>query len=243
MSIQEYKDRAREMALKAGPRILKVFAVYAAVLAVLNLLGYFLETPFYEWMTELRQYVIAGNYDVPDLPARARGGVWFSLLLTLLGQVVTAGWTGVTLRADRGGEYSWHELWSAFPYFWKVFVIAAVRTAGCYLGLLLLVFPGVYLFYGWRLAYLVLAEHPEYGPIRCLRQSRRLMVGERMNLFRLDLSCVLLYGMALLLAYFSSGILSLWRMPTVMFLYAAFYNRVTFWKAPEDEGPPETGEA
>ncbi len=237
MTIQDYKDRAREAALKAGPGILKIFAVYVGVLAVLNLLIYFLETPFYEWSMTVRQFVAAGDYDLPLPSDRVRSGIWFSLLLTLLGQVVSAGWVGLTLRAARGEEYSWHDLWNAFPYFWKVFVIAAVRAVVCPLAACLFIFPGVYLFYGWRLAYLVLAEHPDYGPLRCLRQSRRLMVGERMNLFQLDLSCVLLYGLALLLSYFSSGIVSAWRMPTLAFLYAVFYNRVSFWKASGQETP------
>ncbi len=237
MTIQDYKDRAREAALKAGPGILKIFAVYVGVLAVLNLLIYFLETPFYEWSMTVRQFVAAGDYDLPLPSDRVRSGIWFSLVLTLLGQVVSAGWVGLTLRAARGEEYSWHDLWNAFPYFWKVFVIAAVRAVVCPLAACLFIFPGVYLFYGWRLAYLVLAEHPDYGPLRCLRQSRRLMVGERMNLFRLDLSCVLLYGLALLLSYFSSGIVSAWRMPTLAFLYAVFYNRVSFWKASGQETP------
>ena len=235
MDVQKYKEQAKEMALKAGPGILRVFAVYVGVLAVLNLLMYFLETPFYEWSMSVRQYMAAGDFDVPLPSDRVRIGIWFSLLLTLLCQVVTAGWVGLTLRAARGGEYSWHDLWGAFPYFWKVFVIAALRTAVCAMAACLLIFPGLYLFYGWRLAYLVLAEHPEYGPLRCLRQSRRLMVGERMNLFRLDLSCILLYALAFGLWYFSSGIISMWRMPTLSFLYVAFYNRVSFWKAPDRE--------
>ena len=237
MDVQKYKEQAKEMALKAGPGILRVFAVYVGVLAVLNLLIYFLRIPYYEWSMRIQQFIAVGDFDVPLPSDRVQIGFWFSLLLNLLCQVVTVGWVGLTLRAARGGEYSWHDLWGAFPYFWKVFVIAAVRAVVCPLAACLFIFPGVYLFYGWRLAYLVQAEHPEYGPIRCLRQSRRLMVGERMNLFRLDLSCILLYGLALLLSYFSSGILSLWRMPTLSFLYVAFYNRVTFWKPPAQETP------
>jgi len=246
MDIREYKERAKQAALRAGPGILRVFAVYVGVLAVLNVLIYFLETPFYDWSMSVRQFVAAGDFDVPLPSNRVRYGIWFSLLLTLLGQVVSAGWVGIALHAARGGEYSWHDLWNAFPWFWKVFVIAAVRAVVCPLAACLFIFPGIYLFYGWRLAYLVLAEHPDYGPIRCLRQSRRLMVGERMNLFRLDLSCFLLYGLALLLSYFSSGIISAWRMPTLAFLNVVFYNRVSFWRDPEQEaqageGPREGG--
>ena len=237
MDLLEYKEKARQAALKAGPGLLKVFAVYVAVLAVLNLLAFFLQEPIYEWYGRAREYIEAGNFDLPEPSARARGGVWLSMLLTLLCRVVSAGWVGISLRVSRGGEFSWHDLWSAFPYFWKVLVISLVTAFGCCLGLCLFVLPGVLLFYSWRLSLFVLAEHPDYGPIRCLKQSRRLMAGERLNLFRLDLSCILLYALAALVFYFSSGILWLWRMPTVMLLYAVFYNRTVYWRDPEGPSP------
>ena len=62
-----------------------------------------------------------------------------------------------------------------------------------------------------------------------------------MNLFRLDLSYILLYGLAALVYYFSSGIVSLWRMPTLALLYAVFYNEAVYWKAPEE--PPSAEQA
>ena len=36
-------------------------------------------------------------------------------------------------------------------------------------------------------------------------------------------------------AHSTSGIVSLWRMPTLALLYAVFYNRAVYWKAPEEE--------
>ena len=54
-----------------------------------------------------------------------------------------------------------------------------------------------------------------------------------MNLFRLDLSCILLYVLAALPYFFTSGILVLWRMPTLALLYAVFYNRTVYWQDPE----------
>ena len=147
--------------------------------------------------------------------------------------MVTAGWVALTLNASRGGEYSWHDLWGSFRNFWKVIVITVVGAVCCTAGAWFFIFPGIWLFYGWRLSLHVLAEHPDYGPIQCMRQSRRLMTGERMNLFRLDLSCILLYVLAALPYFFTSGILVLWRMPTLALLYAVFYNRTVYWQDPE----------
>ena len=240
MDLLEYKQKAREAALRAGPGLLKVFAVYAGVLALLNLLGFLLEKPFVDWQIQTWEYVKEGNMSFALPSARVHQGMALSLLLGLMGRVVTAGWVSLTLNAARGGEYSWHDLWGSFRNFWKVFVITIVSAVGCAFGLWLLVFPGIWLFYGWRLSLHVLAEHPDYGPLQCMRQSRRLMVGERLNLFRLDLSCILLYGLAALVYYFSFGIVALWRMPTIAILHAVFYNRVVYWQDPAQPKQPES---
>ncbi len=236
MGVIKYKEMAQRAARRAGPGLFRIFAIYAGVLAVLSAVGYLLENPFYEWQNQVMQYVSAGNFEVPELPGRAFQGVLLAWVLEFLSWVVTAGWVALTLAAARGEAYSWHDLWAFFPRFWKVLVITLLTRVLSALALGLFILPGLLLFYNWRLSLYVLAEHPDWGPIRCMRQSRRLMVGERMNLFRLDLSCFLLYGLAALLFFFTSGILRLWRMPSLMLLYAVFYNEMTYWREPE-QGP------
>ena len=239
MELQEFKQKTREAALRAGPGLMKVFAIYAVVIAVLNLLSYFLMTPTYEWDMNLWEYYQAGNFEIPMPSAQVYQGIALALVLALLGRVVTAGWVSVTLNASRGGEYPWHDLWGSFRNFWKVIVITVIGAVCCTAALWFFIFPGIWLFYGWRLSLHVLAEHPDYGPIRCMRQSRRLMAGERMNLFRLDLSCIMLYGLAALLYYFTSGIIVVWRMPTLAILYAVFYNRQVYWHDPAETKPEQ----
>lgn len=238
MDMQEYREQAQKAALRAGPKLFKVFIIYALVLSVLNFVIYLLQEPCYEWQQVCMQYVQAGNYLLPEPSRNVKQGVLIAFVLSLLGKVVTAGWVSVGLRGSRGEEYSWHDLWCQFACFWKVFVISILTSLLCSLASLLLIFPGVVLFYKWRLSLYVLAEHPDYGPIRCMKQSRLLMEGEKKNLFRLDVSCWLLYGLAAIVWYVTSGILPLWRMPSITILYAVFYNRMVYWKAPEDETPP-----
>lgn len=239
--LQYYREQAQKAARRAGPKLFKVFTVFALICAVLNFLSYLLQTPAYRWQSTCQQYISAGNFDIPAPPLNAVYGTLFALVLGLLVQMFYAGWISVSLHAARGDSYSWHDLSSAFPNFWKVLVITVVRGVCCGLASCLLVIPGIMLFYNWRLSYYVLAEHPEYGPIRCLKQSRLLMKGERMNLLRLDVSCWLLYGLAALIWYVTSGILPLWHMPSVMVLYAVFYNKMVYWKEPEDDGAASNG--
>lgn len=235
MDMQEYREQAQKAALRAGPKLFKVFIIYALVMAVLNFVIYLLQEPFYEWQQICMQFVQAGDFLLPEPSRRVTLGLLLAFLLALLGKVVTAGWVSVTLNASRGGEYSWHDLWTHFGNFWKVFVISILTSVLCSLACCLLIVPGVILFYKWRLSLYVLAEHPDYGPVRCMKQSRRLMEGEKRNLFRLDVSCWLLFGLAGIIWYVTSGILPLWRMPSIMILYAVFYNRMVYWKAPDDD--------
>lgn len=236
MNVQEYRQEVMDAAKRIGPGLYKVFAVYVVIMAVLSGLGLLLERGAYDWYALAYEYVTAGDLNIPEPSAQANAGVLLSWVLALTGSIVTAGWTAVVLRAVRGEAYSWHDLWSCFPIFWKAVLIMLLRYIFCALASFLFIIPGILLLYNWRLSLFVLAEHPEYGPIQCMRQSRRLMRGERMNLFRLDLSCWMLYGLSIILWYASSGILLLFRMPSLMLLYAVFYNHMVYWKAP---GAPE----
>ena len=176
-SVLEYKELARKAAGRAGPGYLKVFLIYAAILAVLNLVIYQLQSPIYDWLNTANQYLAAGNFELPAFTRRLGGCLGFMLLLSFLGKTLTSGWLFVSLKASRGEAYTWHDLSARFNVFWKVFVIAFLYELGCTLASYLLVFPGILLFYNWRLSFFVLAEHPEYGPIQCMKQSRKLMKG------------------------------------------------------------------
>ena len=143
MDLQKYKQKTREAALRAGPGLMKVFAVYAVVIALLNLLGYFLETPFADWQIQTWEYVKEGNLAFPPPSARIYEGMALSLLLGLMGRIVTAGWVALTLNASRGGEYSWHDLWGSFRNFWKVIVITVATTLCCTAALWFFIFPGI----------------------------------------------------------------------------------------------------
>lgn len=243
MSVLEYKELARRAAVRAGTGYLKVFLIYVGILAVLNLVIYQLETPVIDWLNAANQYQMAGDFALPAVTRRLGGCIAFMLLLSFLGKTVTAGWLLISLKASRGEPYSWHDLTARLGMFWKVFVIAFLYEIGCTLASYLFVFPGVILFYNWRLSFFVLAEHPEYGPIQCMKQSRKLMKGERMQLFRLDLSMIFPYGLAFLANLLTGGILSLWKMPSLSLLYSVFYNKMVYWQEPEgNQQPPAEAE-
>jgi uncharacterized membrane protein len=112
-------------------------------------------------------------------------------------------------------DISFHDLSSMFSRFWKVIVIYVLEAIAVYFGLLVFILPGIFFLLRWSMAFYVLIEHPEYGPIRCMKQSSRLMTGEIKNLVKLGLSFIVQYIVALALQYISSGLISLWKTPPV----------------------------
>ena len=67
------------------------------------------------------------------------------------------------------------------------------------------------------------------------------MVGEKMNLFRLDLSLLLPYALSLLVFYFSYGVVRLWELPSIALTHCVFYNTMTHWEDSSSPAEPDPG--
>ena len=229
MTVPEYRELAQKAAQRVGPAYLKTYVIYAAVSALFLFFSLQMQQRVLDWQETVQQFLLAGDPNLPPITPELWGYFGLALILIILSQVLRAGWYSITLSGVRGLPYSWRDLPGQFSRIHKVFVISFVREIGCLAGLFLFIVPGVMLFYRWRLCWFVLAEHPEYGPIKCLRQSARLMVGEKMNLFRLDMSLLLPYALALIAYYFTYGVVCLWELPSISLNHCVFYNVMTHW--------------
>ena len=235
MTVPEYRELAQKAAHRVGPAYLKTYIVYSVFSALLLFLSLQMQQRVLDWQETVRQFLLAGDQNLPEVTPELWGYFTLALVLIILTQVLRAGWFRLTLLGVRGEEYSWRDLPGQFSRIHKVFVISLVRELGCLIGLCLFVVPGVILFYRWRLCWFVLAEHPEYGRIKCLRQSARLMVGEQLNLFRLDLSLLLPYALAMVVYYFTYGVVCLWELPSISLTHCVFYNVMTHWEEKNSE--------
>lgn len=83
-------------------------------------------------------------------------------------------------------------------------IMVALRPAYLVVGavLLVLLLP---IFYRYRMANYVLYDHPEAGAMYALRESRMMMRGQRLALFRLDLHFWWFYGLMALVAVVAYG--------------------------------------
>ena len=134
-----------------------------------------------------------------------------------LGQALYA----LTYMRNRSTEYS--ALFEGFGLYFKALMISVMQSLIITLWSMLFIIPGVIAMYGFRQSYYILADNPEKGVMRCMAESKFRMTGNKMNLFRLDVS----YIPYLLLGYLPQVILAyipginLDSLPGVLLYFAA----------------------
>jgi uncharacterized membrane protein len=89
-----------------------------------------------------------------------------------------------------------------------------------FLWSLLLLIPGIIKSLAYSQAFFLLKDHPEYGALEAIRESRKRMKGYKRKLFLLYLSFI---GWGIL-SLFTFGIGLLWLIPYVYASLAAFYE-------------------
>lgn len=81
-------------------------------------------------------------------------------------------------------------IFQGFEFFFKTFMMTLFIAIFTMLWSLLLIFPGIMAAYSYSMSFYVLADHPEYTPLQCIAESKRLMRGNRWKLFCLELSFI-----------------------------------------------------
>lgn len=80
------------------------------------------------------------------------------------------------------------EVLYGFEHFWKSFCLMFVMNLFILFWTMLFLIPGFIAYYRYRLAFYLLAEHPEMGILQILSESKRLMRFNKWYLFQLDVS-------------------------------------------------------
>jgi len=93
----------------------------------------------------------------------------------------------------------------------------------------------MWVYYRLYFCYMIMAEHPEIGPVDALRQSAKLMKGNKWRLFCLDLSFI---GWVLLAAC-TCGIGMFFLIPYTQTAAAVFYDDITNRTATKETELPE----
>jgi uncharacterized membrane protein len=90
----------------------------------------------------------------------------------------------------------------------------------------LLFIPGIIAAYRYSQAIYILVDDPTKSPMQCLRESKHMMRGHKMELFKLNMS---FFGWYLLGALPTLGYaLQVWTLPYMSLTYALYYERLAY---------------
>ena len=166
------------------------------------------------------QEKVLGSMTIPLMSPVCRA---FALFLNAIWEngILAFGCAVLAVSAMRGGANAFLVL-SGFrlPMLLRSASVGALRFLIVALGSLLFILPGILAAYSYRMAFMLLADNPDWSPVRALRESRKLMHGHRWRLFCLDISFLgwfLLVGM-------TCGLAALFVMPYFATANAAFYE-------------------
>ena len=135
--------------------------------------------------------------------------------------VLAFGCAVLAVSAMRGGAKAFLVL-SGFrgALLLRAAALGFVRFLVVALGLLFFIVPGIIAAYSFRMAFMLLADNPDWSPVRALKESMRLMRGNRWRLFCLDAS---FFGWFLLMVV-TRGIAGVFVLPYFATAVAAFYE-------------------
>ncbi|MCR4771798.1 MAG: DUF975 family protein [Oscillospiraceae bacterium] len=215
------------------------FMLFAAAVAVMRLLTTGLSVPFLRWYQNSVEYLQHGNPELPPISNNLMISLVFIIVLSIMCRTLETGWIRIALEASRMRDASGYRVTDGFSAsFLKIAVIEIIRSLGIYLGLCCLIVPGVWLFYRWRMVYFICADNPQYGPIRCLKESAKITSGSKKLIFTLDLTLITPYITALLASLITNGIADLFMRPKIAVTMAFCYNELSSY---ESSDPQESG--
>lgn len=144
----------------------------------------------------------------------------FSILFLLLGGVIRAGKCRFLLNMTKNDDSAmFTDLFSQFNIYLKTLGLHLLITLITAIGFILLIIPGIIISYMYSQAFYILVENPDMSITECLSASRTLMMGEKWNLFILNLTFI---GW-LILGAITLGIAFLWISPYFELTCTNFY--------------------
>lgn len=152
-----------------------------------------------------------------------------STFMSLLGILITfalgfldLGYSKVSLMAYDKEKVTINDLFAYVSQFVRAFGLTLVIAVKVMLWSLLLFIPGIIAAISYSQSFYIAAENPELGITEVIDESKKLMMGRKMEYFVLSLSFILW----IISVPFTLGLAILWVAPYMKITQAAFYRRV-----------------
>lgn len=238
--------RSKPNALSVAMILIAVYLVLEMLIpGVLGLTNIPVELP--EQVTSYDAYMAAMEAATEQMEAFFRSyqpsafAMILAALLLLMHTMMRVGFQIYALHLARDEKADYGNLLDGFAMFGRVFVLLVLRWVIVTVCALAFLLPGIVMAYRYRQAMYLLVEHPEYTPVRCLRESGKLMKGRKLELFVLDLS-FLGWVLAQQLLPYVGTLLGVWVIPYTEVTYARYYTLLAGVKTTPDGKPFSEGE-
>lgn len=218
LSTTDYKDIARDC-LKGH----WIEAIIAAIIA--GIFGAF-SLSLFSWVKAV--VIIAGIVKymetMPESYARilmAMSGI--SLFHFFFGEMVHLGYIRFNLSILDKRQVLIRDLFSCYRCFWKAIIIRVVLSLLIFVGCLLFLLPGIYVWLAYSMTPYVLEERPEFPVLEAMKSSRKMMSGFKLKLLWLKISFI---GWDIL-SVLTCGLAFVYVVPYKMTTEAVFYNEMS----------------
>ena len=150
-------------------------------------------------------------------------GTLLLIAIYVLTILIVYGFVLYSLTISRSQPASVWTLFDGFATFFKVLWMYIRIYLVIALWSMLLFVPGIIAFYTYRQTPFIFADHPDWSVRQCMRESKRLMRGNRRSLFLLDLSFLGWFFLSLF------PFVLVYAQPFIMTTYALYYNQLIGW--------------
>ena len=225
-----FKADARRLMAENAPKIFYVSIIFLVIATVMSELEFRLPGTSNAYVTFLER-IASGEMPSPNVfySNLRPSGVALTTVLVLMQLVIATGYKRYCMKIARAQSGDFKDIFEGFQFFAKIILISLLSTAFVLLWSMLFVFPGIAAAYRYRQAYYILFDAPEKSALQCIRESKRLMAGNKLDLFLLDLSfigwVILDYAVVSLLPLpFAFPAIMIWLNPYRGLTLAAYYD-------------------
>jgi uncharacterized membrane protein len=152
------------------------------------------------------------------------GMMFFAHIVELLvAGAFAVGFMSFFLGIAQESEARLELLFVGFQRFFKSFGVYFFYTLFILLWTLLFIIPGIIATFRYAMAFFIIADDADCGPLEAISRSKEMMKGNKWKLFCMHWR---FFGWALLATFFTFGIGYLWLVPYMQTSFAKFYEDV-----------------
>lgn len=216
MNRQELKFDAKEKLRQATVNPYVVTTIMGVVLMVLTVIQVMLNV----W----GEIIIQGSsVSGKEISTYFVSTIVFFVIYLFISTILQFGYSSYCLKvANRDSSMSYGDLFSALRYLLKALGLTIMMMIFILLWSLLLVIPGIIAAYRYSQAVFIMVENPDKGIMQCIRESKEMMVGHKMEYFILEIS----FFFWMLLGNFTCGLAYIYVYPYMTVTFANYYNHL-----------------